>query len=161
MMSGVSKRFWLGLAAVLMACEAAGEGSAPLSGGVAFQFAAKANTDGNCQPERQGLAHVGSTDLFAVRGEATYSMPGGDTKIPFQGVFNYPDDNGFASDTAVVSLNYPGSCADLAVKIRIDYCEFDVAQGREKRSCPEITVNGSDGFSSIELIRSDLENGEG
>ena len=159
-MKNISRYAFLGLALVLMGCKAEGGDSTALPGGVVFQFAAESDKAGNCQPEREGLADVGSTSVFAVRGEATYSMPDGDTNIPFQGVFKNPDDKGFADDSAIVMLNYPGTCADLAVKIRIDYCEYSIERGREERACPEIAIDGSDGFSSIELIRSDLESGE-
>ena len=129
-----------------------------VDGGVGFKFSAAKNSEGNCQPERVGVADVGSTKLYAMRGETTYTMPGGDTNIPFQAIFRYPNGRGIAEDTAITSLNYPGACSDLAVKIRIDYCEYDVPQGLEERPCPEIEIGGSDEFSSIEILRSDLEN---
>ncbi|MEM1401928.1 MAG: hypothetical protein AAGG55_01240 [Pseudomonadota bacterium] len=159
-MSRISTYIGFGLIAALVGCDAIGGGAKALPGGVVFKFTAQENEAGNCQPEREGLADVGSTGLFAVRGQATYAMPEGDTNIPFQGVFRYPDDNGFADDKAIVALNYSGTCAELAVKIRIDYCEYDIERGREERACPEIRVDGSDDFSAIELIRSDLESGE-
>ena len=145
------------LMTALSGCDLFAAGPASLPGGVAFEFSPAVNSEGNCQPERAGNADVGSTGLFAVRGEAAYTMPGGDTNIPFQALFRYPNDSGYADDKAITSLNYPGTCSELAVKIRIDYCEFDTAKSREERACPEIEIGGSDGFSSIEIVRKDLE----
>ncbi|MEO0437745.1 MAG: hypothetical protein AAF098_12645 [Pseudomonadota bacterium] len=154
---------YLGLVAlstVLVGCDLFAAAPARLPGGVAFQLSPAINSEGNCQPERVGKADVGSTGLFAVRGDATYTMPGGDTNIPFQAVFRYPDDSGYAEDKAITSLNFPGTCSELAVKIRIDYCEFDTAKSREERACPEIEIGGSDDFSSVEIERKDLQSEE-
>jgi len=150
----------LALLGLLHGCDATGGGAARVPGGVAMTFTPATNEAGTCQPERESIADVGITGLFGIRGDSTYTMPGGDTRIPFQSVFKYPDESGYADDKSITILNFPGACTDLAVKIRIDYCEYDTGQGRAERPCPDISVGSADGFSSIEIIRADLEKGD-
>ncbi|MEM1080786.1 MAG: hypothetical protein AAGH65_04310 [Pseudomonadota bacterium] len=123
--------------------------------GLSVHFTASANADGSCQPERAVLANAEGLGLYAVRGETVFSLPEGNTVIPFQSVFNAFDDDGYASDRSISVLNATGPCSDLTITVTIEYCEYSGSAGYEERACPDIQVTGMDGFAGIQFIRAD------
>lgn len=144
----------LGSLLLLTACEN-GVSADPAIDGIRFSYKAATSKAGDCQPERDDLAFIGDSGLFAVRGESVYAMPAGKTEIPFQAVYKNPDENGLADDRAITMLNYPGTCGELEIEITIDYCEYYGDSGIERRACPEIVVEGVEPFANFQLVRKD------
>ncbi len=142
-------------AGLLTVLSLVGATAAEQNNGIALNYTAATDGSGNCTPKRKDWAYIGDTGLFAVRGDADYVLPDGTTSIPFQAVYKWPNDEGMAKDRATTLLNYPGSCAELTIRITIEYCEYRGENGIEERACPAIVVNGADQFAGIELIRAD------
>ncbi|MEN7343271.1 MAG: hypothetical protein AAAFM81_10025, partial [Pseudomonadota bacterium] len=121
--------------------------------GMHIAFDAVENDEGHCTPKRVVRAFIGDTNLYAVRGETRFVMPGGVTEIPFQAVFRGFDDAGYSKDRATSLLNHPGRCDELSIVITIEFCEYYGDSGRERRQCPAIAMSGDDAFSSVQVIR--------
>lgn len=128
-----------------------------LPGGIIFAFTPAINAKGACEPERVDIVDtaIDGKQLFAIRGDARYTMPTGITNIPFQSVHKYPDQSGFSDTDSIIGLNYEGECKDLTVDIKIKYCEYYDANSREKSACPDIQIKGSANFAAINIERRD------
>ncbi|MEM1380770.1 MAG: hypothetical protein AAGH41_09110 [Pseudomonadota bacterium] len=124
-------------------------------GGVLLAFSAATDENGACRPERRDVVDVGTTSLYAIRGETRFVQIGGITRIPFQSVHKFPDEKGFSEDTSVSALNQQEPCENLRITITIESCEYSTDKGLEKRACPAIGTSGSSAFADVELVRED------
>lgn len=148
-----NKNRWIALplAALIAGCsaDANDHGDAQASAPIVLNFTPTENSEGNCTPERLDRAYIGDSGLNAIRGETKYILPSGTTEIPFQSVFKWPNDEGYAKSRSTSMLNYDGGCADLKIEITVEFCEYFTDNGRAKRTCPDIATTGNEGFASV------------
>ncbi|MEM8561983.1 MAG: hypothetical protein AAGF57_07090 [Pseudomonadota bacterium] len=124
--------------------------------GLVYIYTAANNAQGSCQPQRLDIANAEGFDLHAVRGESVFSLPGGETVIPFQSVFGWFDDDGYSTDRATSLLNVEGPCSDLMITVSITHCEYGATKGFTDGACPDIQILGAEAFAGIEFVRDDL-----
>ena len=124
-------------------------------GGVLIAFSPTTDEAGACRPERRDLVDVGTTGLVAIRGETSFGMQDGQTRIPFRSVYGEPDAKGLADVVTVSTLNQKGDCANVRIRLTIQACEYQGAEGPEVRPCPTIASSGSSAFADIDVIRED------